>query len=143
MLSINSIKKGIVLDHIKPGFGMKIYELLKLNEADYTVALIMNAVSKKLERKDMIKIENEIDLDFTILGYLDPNITVNVIDNEKIVKKIELSLPKEVEGVIHCKNPRCITSVEREIPHRFVLVDPEKNVYKCKYCDHVYNQEQV
>ncbi len=141
MLSINSIKKGIVIDHIKPGYGMQIYRLLKLDEADYTVALIMNAVSKKLGRKDMIKIENTLDLDLKILGYLDPNITVNVIDEEQIVKKIELNLPEEVEGVLQCSNPRCITSVEREIPHKFVLVDREKRVYKCKYCDHTYSQD--
>lgn len=142
MLSINSIKKGIVLDHIKPGGGMRIYKLLKLDEADYTVALIMNALSRKMGRKDMIKIENEIDLDLTVLGYVDPNITVNIIEDERIVKKIDLTLPKEVVGVMKCKNPRCITSVEREIPDAFVLVDEEKRLYKCKYCDHLYSNKE-
>lgn len=141
MLSINSIKRGIVLDHIKPGGGMRIYKLLKLDEADYTVALIMNAISKKMGRKDMIKIENEIHLDLAVLGYVDPNITVNIIEDEKIIKKIALELPKEVEGVMRCKNPRCITSVEREIPDIFILTDEEKSIYRCKYCDHTYSKD--
>ena len=116
MLSINSISKGIVIDHIQAGHGIQIFEYLNLREADYTVALIMNAQSDKMGRKDMIKIENEIDW------------------------KINLSLPEVVEGVIKCKNPRCITSVERNIPHKFVLVDKEKGKYKCAYCDHVYGE---
>ena len=121
MLSINSISKGIVIDHIQAGHGIQIFEYLNLREADYTVALIMNAQSDKMGRKDMIKIENEIDLDLSALGFIDPNITVNVIKDEKIERKINLSLPEVVEGVIKCKNPRCITSVERNIPHKFVL----------------------
>ncbi|NLM05366.1 MAG: aspartate carbamoyltransferase regulatory subunit [Tissierellia bacterium] len=141
MLSINSIKKGIVLDHIKPSLGMEIYRILKLDKADYTVALIMNAQSRKLGRKDMIKIENTIDLDLAVLGYLDPNITVNIIEDEKIIEKVELSLPKEVMGVIECKNPRCITSIEREIVHKFVLVDEKEKKYKCCYCDHMYSED--
>src|SRR5690554_6886945 len=101
----------------------------------------MNAPSKKYGKKDLIKIENNIDLDLTMLGFIDPNITVNIIDNEKIVNKIKLSLPEKVEGIIKCKNPRCITSTERNIMHRFVLIDEEKGIYKCEYCDQIYSWE--
>ena len=116
MLNINSITKGIVIDHIKPGYGIRIFEYLKLDKANFTVALIMNATSRKYGRKDMIKIENVIDLDLAMLGFIDPNITVNIIEDEKIIEKINLSLPERVEGIIQCKNPRCITSEERELP---------------------------
>ncbi|MFY9213711.1 MAG: aspartate carbamoyltransferase regulatory subunit, partial [Tissierellaceae bacterium] len=129
MLRINSIRKGIVIDHIKPGYGMKIYEYLKLQDANFTVALIMNAISRKYGRKDMIKIENVIDLDLAMLGFIDPKITVNIIEDEVIKEKINLSLPDRIEGVIECKNPRCITSEEREIVHKFILIDKEKAIY--------------
>lgn len=141
MLRINSIAKGIVIDHIKPGLGLKIFEYLKLDNANFTVALIMNACSKKYGRKDIIKIENEIDIDLAMLGFIDPNITVDIIENEKITKKINLSLPGVVEGIIKCKNPRCITSDERDIVHKFVLIDRNKGTYKCEYCDHIYSWE--
>ena len=141
MLRINSITKGIVIDHVKPGYGMKIYEYLKLDEAKFTVALIMNAQSKKFGRKDMIKIENVIDIDLAMLGFIDSNITVNIIEDEGISEKINLSLPDRVEGIIECKNPRCITSEEKNITHKFVLLDKEKEIYKCQYCDHIYSWE--
>ncbi|TJX68932.1 aspartate carbamoyltransferase regulatory subunit [Soehngenia saccharolytica] len=141
MLEITSIKKGIVIDHIRPGMGLKIFEYLKLDKADYTVALIMNASSKKYGRKDIIKIENTIDIDLNVLGFLDPNITVNIIENEKIIDKIKLAMPEYVEDIIKCKNPRCITTVEREITHRFKLVDEQNATYKCVYCDHIYKWE--
>lgn len=141
MLRINSITKGIVIDHIKPGCGLKIFEYLKLDNANFTVALIMNACSKKFGRKDIIKIENVIDIDLAMLGFIDPNITVNVIENEVITNKINLSLPSKVEGIIQCKNPRCITSEERDIVHKFVLIDRNKGIYKCEYCDHIYSWE--
>lgn len=141
MLRINSITKGIVIDHIKPGYGMKIYEYLKLDEAKFTVALIMYAQSKKHGRKDMIKIENVIDIDLTMLGFIDSNMTVNIIEDEVISEKINLSLPDRVEGIIECKNPRCVTSEERDITHRFVLIDKGKEIYKCEYCDHIYTWE--
>ncbi|MDR7856610.1 aspartate carbamoyltransferase regulatory subunit [Tissierella sp.] len=141
MLNINSITKGIVIDHIKPGYGIKIFEYLKLNKADFTVALIMNAVSEKLGRKDIIKIENEIDIDLTMLGFMDANITINVIENEVITEKINLSLPDRVEGIIECKNPRCVTSSERGIVHRFKLIDENKGRYKCEYCNQIYSWE--
>lgn len=141
MLRINSITKGIVIDHIKPGYGMEIYEYLKLDEAKFTVALIMNAQSKKHGRKDMIKIENVIDIDLTMLGFIDSKMTVNIIENEVISHKINLSLPSRVEGIIECKNPRCVTSEEKGITHTFVLLDKEKEIYKCEYCDHIYSWE--
>lgn len=141
MLNINSITKGIVIDHIKPGFGIKIFEYLKLDTAKFTVALIMNAQSNKYGRKDIIKIENVIDIDLAMLGFIDPNITVNVIENEAITEKINLSLPERVTGIIKCKNPRCVTSEERDITHKFILINKEKGIYKCEYCDHIYSWE--
>lgn len=141
MLNITSIRKGIVIDHIKPGYGIIIFEYLKLNKADFTVALIMNAKSKKLGRKDIIKIENEIDIDLAMLGFIDANITVNIIENEVISEKINLSLPDRVEGIMECKNPRCITSSERDIVHKFVLIDEKEGTYKCEYCDQIYSLE--
>lgn len=142
MLYIDSISKGIVIDHIKAGCGLSIFKYLKLDRADFTVALIMNAPSKKYGKKDLIKIENTIDVDLRILGLIDPNITINIIDNEKIVEKINLSLPKKVEGLIKCKNPRCITSEERDMVHKFVLIDEDRGMYKCEYCDQIYTWEE-
>ncbi len=141
MLYIDSIRKGIVIDHINVGCGLKIFKYLELDKADFTVALIMNAPSKKYGRKDMIKIENTIGIDLTMLGFIDPNITVNIIGDEKIKEKINLSLPMRVENIIKCKNPRCVTSSEGNIVHRFVLIDEEKGIYKCEYCDHIYSWE--
>ncbi|MCI6609767.1 MAG: aspartate carbamoyltransferase regulatory subunit [Ezakiella sp.] len=143
MLSINSIKRGIVIDHIHAGLGLKIFDYLGLRDADYTVALIMNAHSNQFGKKDIIKIENVIDLDLSALGFIDPEITVNIIEDEKIVKKINLSLPEHVEGVMNCKNPRCITSVERGIKQSFSLVDADKGTYRCDYCDHLMSKRDV
>lgn len=137
MITINSIKNGIVIDHIKPGHGIKIYNYLKLEDADFPTALLMNVKSTKGNKKDMIKIENVIDLDFKMLGLLDPNITINLIEDEEIKSKIKLSLPEKVENVIICKNPRCITSIEKYVPHIFHLVDREKGEYRCEYCDEI------
>lgn len=141
MLNINSISKGIVIDHIDPGHGYYIFNILGLDKADFTVALIMNAVSKKHGRKDIIKIENVIDLDLKMLGFIDPNITVNIIEGEKITEKINLSLPDEVDNLIKCSNPRCITTVERSPKHSFVLIDRDEKKYRCKYCDQIYSWE--
>ncbi len=141
MLSINSITRGIVIDHIKPGYGFIILKHLGLDKVDFTVALIMNATSKRRGCKDMIKIENKIDLNLDMLGFMDADITVNIIEDEKIVEKINLSLPDRVEGIIECKNPRCITSSEKGIVHKFVLMDDETGTYKCEYCDHIYSKE--
>lgn len=138
MLSVNTIKNGLVIDHIRAGTGPKIFSWLGLDKADFCVALIMNAVSKSHGRKDIIKIDNIINIDYSVLGFIDPNITVNVVVNEKISKKITLSLPERVENVIKCKNPRCITSTENYVPHVFKLVDKNTGEYRCEYCDELY-----
>ena len=136
MLNISGIKEGVVLDHIQAGKSMEIYKYLGLGKMDCTVAIIKNARSSKMGRKDIIKIEGPLDsLDLDVLGYIDHTITVNIIRDERIVEKRCLSLPDRLVNVIHCKNPRCITSVEQELPHIFYLVDKEKEVYRCQYCD--------
>ncbi len=138
MLNIDSLQKGIVIDHIEAGMGMKIYDLLKLDELDCCVALIKNARSSKHGKKDIIKIEGDITIDFEILGFIDPNITIDVIDDGKIVEKKKLVLPEVLTNVIKCKNPRCITSIEEEIDHIFRLCDSEKRRYRCIYCEQEY-----
>ena len=136
MLNISGIHEGFVLDHIQAGMSMRIYHDLKLDRLDCTVAIIKNAKSNKMGKKDIIKVECPIDaLDLDILGFIDHRITVNVIKDDKIVEKKALHLPKEVHNVIACKNPRCITSVEQELEQIFVLTDPEKKVYRCNYCE--------
>lgn len=142
MLKVDSVKRGIVIDHIKAGMGMKIFNFLGLDKVDSSVALIMNACSKKMGKKDIIKIDNVINMDLTMIGIMDPNATVNIIENEQIKEKIALKLPDKVEDLIKCKNPRCITSVEKYIPHVFYLVDREKGQYRCKYCDEAHNLER-
>jgi aspartate carbamoyltransferase regulatory subunit len=139
MLNISGIQEGYVLDHIKPGMSLRIYKDLKLDELDFPVAIIKNAKSNKMGKKDILKIECPIDaINLEILGFIDHNITVNVIkDNEKIDKR-KLQLPTEVKNIISCKNPRCITSVEQGLDQIFVLTDPEKEVYRCKYCEEKY-----
>jgi aspartate carbamoyltransferase regulatory subunit len=143
MLTINSMKKGIVIDHIKAGFGIKIFNYLRLDKADFTVALIMNAPSSKLGSKDIIKIENVIDIDFTVLGLMDPNITIDIIENEQITEKINLKLPERVENIIVCKNPRCITSIEKNAPQIFYLADETSGEYRCQYCDEASRLSEV
>ena len=133
---IGQIKDGIVLDHITAGKAMSIYNILKLGELDCTVAMIKNADSPKLGKKDIIKISTLLDLDLDILGYLDPGITVNIIRDGKVAERRRLELPERVVGVIKCKNPRCITSVEQEIVHEFKLTDRNKKIYRCIYCEH-------
>ena len=136
MLNISGIKEGVVLDHIQAGKSMEIYKYLGLGKMDCTVAIIKNARSSKMGRKDIIKIEGPLDsLDLDVLGYIDHTITVNIIRDERIVEKRCLSLPDRLVNVIHCKNPRCSTSVEQELPHIFYLADKEKEVYRCQYCD--------
>lgn len=138
MLSINSIKKGIVIDHIRAGLGIKIFELLNLKDAEYTVALIMNVNSNRLGKKDLIKIENNIDIDLNVLSLLDKNITINIIDDEKIIEKRKLVLPAKIHSLYRCTNPRCITTSERNIEQSLSLVDADKRTYKCDYCEHIY-----
>ena len=139
MLNVGRLSEGVVLDHIKAGKSMTIYDDLKLDTLDCCVAIIKNARSDKMGRKDIIKVECPIDsLNLDILGFIDHNITVNIIKDGEIVEKKELSLPKEIRNVIRCKNPRCITSIEQELDHVFILADPEKEVYRCKYCEEKY-----
>ena len=140
MLNVGALREGYVLDHIKAGKAMTIYHDLKLDKLDCTVAIIKNARSQKMGKKDIIKVECPIeDLDLDILGFIDHNITVNIIKNSEIVDKKALHLPHEIRNVIHCKNPRCITSIEQGLDHVFVLTDPEKEVYRCKYCEEKYD----
>ena len=132
---IGTIKNGIVIDHIPAGRGMELYKYLKLDDMHCEVALIKNAVSNKLEKKDILKVNEVIDLNFDLLGYIAPQITVNVITDGVITKKIHPKLHETISGVLKCKNPRCITSIEQELEHVFKLTDPENGVYRCIYCD--------
>ena len=133
---IGQIKDGIVLDHITAGKAMQIYETLKLGKLDCSVAMIQNADSPKMGKKDIIKIGTLLDIDLDVLGYIDPNITVNIIRDGKVDKRYHLWLPERIVGVIKCKNPRCITSVEVNAVHEFRLADKEKKIYRCIYCEH-------
>ena len=143
MLNISGISEGFVLDHIQAGMSLKIYHDLGLDKLDCTVAIIKNARSSKMGKKDIIKVECSIDaLDLDILGFIDHNITVNIIQNEEIVEKKLLKLPKEIRNVIRCKNPRCITSIEQGLDHVFVLTDEENQVYRCKYCEEKYRNNK-
>lgn len=134
-MNIDSIKNGIVLDHIKAGKSMEIYEYLKLGELDSSVAIIKNAPSRKMGKKDIIKIDEEIDLNLDVLGYIDADITINIIKDGKRRDKRHLELPETVKNVIKCRNPRCITSTEQEIDQIFRLTDRENRVYRCIYCE--------
>ncbi len=141
MLNVGQIEEGFVLDHIKAGKSLAIYHLLQLDKLDYTVAIIKNARSNKLGKKDILKIECDITkVNLDVLALIDKNITINVIKDGEIVDKKELSLPKEIKNIIQCKNPRCITSIEQELPHIFVLSDEKKEIYRCKYCEEKYNE---
>ncbi len=137
MLNIDSLQNGIVIDHIKAGASMAIYDLLKLGKLDCCVAIIKNARSAKYGKKDIIKIDGELELDLDMLGFLDPNITVGIIRDGKLVEKRKLVLPKELRNVIKCKNPRCITSVEEGIDHIFLLGENQR--YRCAYCEQEYD----
>ncbi|MDO4187842.1 MAG: aspartate carbamoyltransferase regulatory subunit [Lachnospiraceae bacterium] len=139
MLNVGQIEEGFVLDHIDAGKSLKIYHDLKLDKLDCTVAIIKNAKSNKMGKKDILKVECDINiLDLDILGFIDHKITVNVIKDGELVEKKKLHLPKEIKNVIKCKNPRCITSIEQELTHIFVLADKEKELYRCKYCEEAY-----
>jgi aspartate carbamoyltransferase regulatory subunit len=137
MLNIDKIKNGIVIDHIRAGQGIRIFNWLGLDKAPYTVAFVVNANSRIMGKKDIIKIDNAISINFNVLGLIDPNITVNVIENQTITEKIKLQLPEQVAGVLICKNPRCITSTEKYIPHIFHLENPRLQTYRCEYCDEI------
>lgn len=134
-MNIDSIQNGFVIDHIPAGKGMKLYELLGLDELDCSIALIKNVGSEKQGKKDIIKIDAAIDINFDIIGFIAPEVTVNIIRNGEIVEKKNMELPPELTGVIRCKNPRCITTTEQEIVHKFKLTDRENRVYRCIYCE--------
>ena len=140
MLNVGELNEGFVLDHIEAGKAMMIYNYLGLDKLDWQVAIIKNARSGKMGKKDIIKIEGGLDLvELDVLGFVDHNITVNIIKNGEIVEKKRLSLPKQVTNIIKCKNPRCITSIEQGLNQVFVLADEKKQVYRCKYCEEKYS----
>ena len=134
-MNIDSIKNGYVIDHIKAGRGMQVYNQLRLNELDCQVAIITNAKSQKSGTKDIIKIDKDIPIDLDVLGFIDHNITVNVVKDDTIIDKGKLSLPEKIVNVAKCNNPRCITSVEKDLDHIFILTDKENEVYRCRYCE--------
>ena len=143
MLNISGLSEGIVLDHIKAGKSLDIYYQLGLNKLDSQIAIIKNAHSQKMGRKDIIKVEGDVldRIDLDVLGYIDHSITVNIIRDSKIVEKRVLRLPKQITNVIHCTKPRCFTSIEQELPHIFYLSDPEREIYRCRYCDERYTDK--
>ncbi len=134
-MNIDSITNGFVIDHITAGRGMRIYELLGLDNLDCSVAIIKNVSSKKLGKKDIIKIDADIKIDFDVIGYVDPGVTINIIRNCELVEKLNVELPEKLTNVIKCKNPRCITTTEQEISHVFKLTDRDNGVYRCLYCE--------
>lgn len=134
-MNIDSIENGYVIDHIKAGQAMKIYEYLGLGELDCSVAVIKNAKSNKMGKKDIIKIDKKIEINVNILGYIDPNISINIIENNKIIKKFNPELAHQLINIAKCKNPRCITSSERGIEQISILKDRKNGIYRCKYCD--------
>lgn len=140
MLNISGLNQGVVIDHIKAGLAMKIYSYLNLDKSDCCIAVIKNAKSSKMGKKDIIKIEGPIDVDLDILGVLDHKITINVIEDGKIIQKLNPSLPDQVSNVIKCKNPRCITSIEQGLTHRFKLTNKEEGIYRCVYCEQKFNK---
>jgi len=135
MLNVSKLKKGIVIDHITVGNGYKIFSQLGLDKLDDVVVLLRNVPSRKMVQKDLIKIETDLELDFDILGLIDPNITINYVENGQKVNKVKLTLPEKVTGILTCKNPRCITQYEKIKDIDFYLVNPEKKEYRCEYCD--------
>ena len=134
-MNIDGVENGIVIDHIRPGDSMRLYHLLELDDLDCSVAIIKNVTSQKYGRKDIIKIDQDIDVDLDALGYIDPNITVNLVQDGKLLEKKHLALPAKLRNIVDCKNPRCITSVEQEVDQVFTLVDPERRLYRCDYCE--------
>ena len=142
MLNIDSIQNGIVIDHIQAGKGMRIYELLELDKLDCCVALIKNARSSKMGRKDIIKIEGDLAINFDVLGFIDNIITVCTIKNGELVKKENIVLPRRIKNVVKCKNPRCITSTEENLDQIFVLCDEKAHRYRCLYCEQAYKSHE-
>lgn len=134
-MNIDSIKNGFVIDHIQAGKGMEIYEKLNLNNLDCQIAIITNAKSKKTGKKDIIKIDENININIDTLGFIDPNITINIVKNDKIVEKFHPQIPEKLVNIVECQNPRCITSVEKDLEQIFILTDKENQTYRCKYCE--------
>lgn len=135
MINVSKIKKGIVLDHIEAGKGKVIYSALKLDRVEDPVVIMQSIQSTSMGKKDLIKIETDFDLDYTVLGLIAPHITVNFVEGGERIKKVRLELPQEVEGIMHCNNPRCITNVENVHAHKFTLANPQTKEYRCEYCD--------
>lgn len=135
MINVSKLKKGIIIDHIESGHGFEIYKELHLNEIDDVVVLMKNVPSKKMGKKDLIKIETDLELDMNVLGLIDPNVTINFVKNGELASKVQLTLPQRVTGIMKCKNPRCITQYEDVGDINFYLVDAEKKLYRCEYCD--------
>lgn len=140
MLNIGGLTKGVVIDHIKAGGAMKIYSYLNLEKLDCSVAIIKNAKSNKMGKKDIIKIEGDFQVDLDILAVLDSDITINIIEDGEIKCKKNPDLPQTVTNIIKCKNPRCITTIEQELPHRFILTNKEKHIYRCIYCEQKFKR---
>ena len=134
-MNIDSIKNGIVIDHIQEKKGMEIYEALNLKDLDCSVAIITNAKSKKMGRKDIIKIDKDIEVNIDMIGFIEPNATINIVKNDKLVDKYRVKLPEKIVNLAKCQNPRCITSIEKDLDQVFILTDEEKQVYRCKYCE--------
>ena len=134
-MNIDSIQNGIVIDHITAGRGMRLYELLHLDELDCSVAIIKNVTSKKMGKKDIIKIDSDVDINMDVIGFVDPQATVNIIKDGERADKRCIDMPTTLTNVIHCMNPRCITTTEQELDHVFRLTDPENKIYRCIYCE--------
>ena len=134
-MKVGAIKNGVVIDHIAAGRGMELYHFLNLDHVDAPIALIKNAPSEKMGKKDIIKIDAELPLELDALGYIDPNVTINIVKDGACVEKVHPQLPEKLTNIVHCKNPRCITSVEQEIPHIFKLTNRETGEYRCIYCE--------
>ena len=142
MIEITSLKNEIVIDHIKPGLGIKIFNLLNLDQLDDEVALILNANSSSQGKKDIVKIANNLDINLDAVSIIDPSATVNFIEEEKVVEKKQLELPEVSKGILKCQNPTCVSTTERNIESKFILIDKKEKMYKCAYCDHIYDVEE-
>ena len=134
-MNIDSIQNGVVIDHIAAGSAMRLYELLGLDDINVSVAIIKNVTSRKMGKKDIIKIDGEIPINFDLIGFVDPEATLNIIKDGELLEKKRITMPKELKNVIKCKNPRCITSTEQELPHIFKLTDEKNKIYRCIYCE--------
>ena len=142
MINVSKIKKGIVLDHIEAGRAHVLYKALELDKVTDAVVLMQNIFSTSMGKKDLIKIETDYNLDFTVLGLIAPHTTVNFIEDEKVIEKKSLELPEISEGILKCQNPSCVTTNERNIKSKFILIDRKEKMYKCAYCDHIYDVEE-